>query len=1209
MMGLDDIMISFVVSVGAGIATNLIEDIKSDKNLESRMNKCFNNALQKWEVSQETREVLRSDSLKYYTDLGDFLSDPAKGKNPKTKDLLRLWINEMQNDEVCSNYIISHKQDVANCKLNEMLILLKNDLHTTLNEIVAKQEHLLSKQDDMMNAMELLIAQVQTIKKEETTDHAPNLIALLRGSIAEMIEALKFTTGKRVIEEIEKHFAAVVNTNLELRAEIAYRKGLTMLFSQPSFASELLHEAYCACPNVKHYKQWEIRRCLAKADYDAAKKLSEELGDDRYKCIVNVVSAEDSTTVFFACPDEIKADNDVRQILLECLAMKKSVDCAFLFENVENILPQTLTLSNINSWLFILANMRQETGNFIALSFAAPQIETIKPAQKVVNAFWDKIKDTEISGNFSLIACLHSYWNFVCTQDRSWADSFLATDRTHFGEQKIVFDLMGTSVYVLLGRYEEAFATLVSISKDLDINIIRVAIMLFIQTNNIMHLTWILGRMNECHVKIDDAVATLLAHSIHKENAREVIEQLDSIEFENDLVKDLLVQLANFNTGEEVITEHFKKTDLIFCDELKAYAANLLAYTGDTDLAFEMLKNIVDEDKPDLKRQIFLSVLNKMQEKSPDLYRILIKNRHAGNYCDDSLLRKEYQLDSQIGDYDNAFEAITLLYERHPDNPKSFVHFLFTAGHVCPKSIKLYEEKALNMNISDPKLVVLMYRAFSENGYIDTAAELLYNAAKASEDYELRTFYHNETIDGMIRETARKEYDVAKEGNYVLCDKEGQPVFYLASEKGSDVSKAMLGVRKDDDVDTEIGFKPIKLKVIGVFNKYYKLASDIMREAMDGSNPGLVPFEIDMEHPLESLESVIRKMSKDTQTPEERRKVAYAKYERGEIGLLQLVDDNNMLSGYYKYLFTPFCVHVNISIDERSKISKIPDGAQFILDLPTIITFAEFSAKTKKQIKGQKTITKLLHEYLRFANKSAMRIADGDFYEAMSKGNIVKYSEYVDIDAKEHVHKLLEWVETNCTDVIADKALGLLQQGENTPLKDQLFSSLSLLIDRKYYFVTDDSIIATMLPMANIITTETYIRLFNDKKVSNEYSEFLLDNGFVGVELDADYICGEYQKAKYGMMNKLVAIMQNMSKNPFQLSAAITACMNLAHKELDINTLQMTFTNMFAMALKGFSHDFRNKFVNNTVHSMNLPINFIQITRQCLMDALVIANS
>lgn len=85
MMGFDDILISFAVSVGAGIATNLIDDIRNNKDLDARMNNCFNKALQKWEVSQETRKVLHSDSLKYYTDLEAFLTDSAKGKNPKTK--------------------------------------------------------------------------------------------------------------------------------------------------------------------------------------------------------------------------------------------------------------------------------------------------------------------------------------------------------------------------------------------------------------------------------------------------------------------------------------------------------------------------------------------------------------------------------------------------------------------------------------------------------------------------------------------------------------------------------------------------------------------------------------------------------------------------------------------------------------------------------------------------------------------------------------------------------------------------------------------------------------------------------------------------------------------------------------------------------------------------------------------------------------------
>ncbi|MEE1084809.1 MAG: hypothetical protein UH850_13875 [Paludibacteraceae bacterium] len=1210
MMGLDDIMISFAVSVGAGIATNLIEEIRSNKDLDARMNKCFNNALNKWEISQETRNNLHSESLNFFPDLSIFLSDPAKGINPKIKELLRLWIKEMQNDEVCANYIISHKQDVANCKLNDVLVLLKNDILTTINQIAEGQEKMLRKQDVMMNYLESFQAQLQKLKQDAVTNHVPNLLALLKGSIAEMIEDLKLTTAKRIIEEIEKQFASVIETDQELKSEIAYRKGLTLLFSQSQKAIELFHEAYFIRPDVSIYIQLEIRRCLAKYDYETARKLSEKLGDDKYKSIVDIVSSDNSASVFAAIPENIKDDMEVRQIVLDSLVMKKEkANCAFLFDDKDVELPKSLKLSNICQWLFLLSKIRYKTGDFIALSFAAPQINNVKSARKAINLFWKELEETELKESFPLISCLHSYWNFLCTHDKSWADSFLSIDRTHFGDQKIVFNLMETSVYVLLGKQEEAFAALVSASKELDINIIRVAIMLFIQTNNIMHLVWLLGRMKEVGIKVNDEIAVLLAQSMQKENAEKVRVQLDNIDFEKESVKELLIQLANFNSGKEVRTEQIKKTRTEFCDELKAYAANLLAYVGDTELAFDMLKPIVDEDTPDLKRHIFLTVLDKMQEKTPELYRILIKNRQAGNYCDDRLLKKEYQLDSQIGDYNNALAAITMLYERNPENVEFFVHFLFTTGHVCPILIKQYEEKTLNLKISDPKLVALAYRAFSENGYIETAAELLYNAAKASDDYELRTFYYNETLTGMISNIAGKEYDVAEEGKYVLCDKDGQRLFYLASDKGSCISKAMLGARKDDEVDTEIGFKPIKLKVIGIYNKYYKLAGDIIREAKDGSNPGIVPFEIDMEHPLESLESFIRKMSKDVQTPKERRKAAYAKYERGEIGLLQLVDDNNMLSGYYKYLFTPFRVHVNISSEERCKIKDKPVDAQFVLDLPTIITFAEFTAKTGNKIKGQKTITKLLHEYLKSANKSAIRIADRDFYDAMSMGNLFKYSEYLDVDAKEHIQKLLEWTDANCTDVIADKALELLQQGNNTPLKNQLLSSLSLLLDQKCYFVTDDSKIASMLPMAKIITSETYLRLFNDKQVSKEYSEFLLDHGFVGVELDTDYVCDEYQKAKYGNGNKLVAIMQNVAQNPYQISVTIEACIKLASTEVDINTLKVTFTNMFAMALKGFIPDFRNNLVNSMERSMNLPFAPVQITRQCLIDALVIANS
>jgi hypothetical protein len=40
-----------------------------------------------------------------------------------------------------------------------------------------------------------------------------------------------------------------------------------------------------------------------------------------------------------------------------------------------------------------------------------------------------------------------------------------------------------------------------------------------------------------------------------------------------------------------------------------------------------------------------------------------------------------------------------------------------------------------------------------------------------------------------------------------------------------------------------------------------------LKDAQDGSNPQLIPFQIDMDKPLESLDAFIRKMSKDDLTP------------------------------------------------------------------------------------------------------------------------------------------------------------------------------------------------------------------------------------------------------------------------------------------------------------------------------------------------------
>ena len=102
MMTFDEIVMNFAISVGAGLATNLIEN----SSLDSRINDCFKRALDNWEVSQVTRDSMKNKPLVYYTDLKNYIVNPERGINPKIKELLKLWVKELNNDSLCYNFII-----------------------------------------------------------------------------------------------------------------------------------------------------------------------------------------------------------------------------------------------------------------------------------------------------------------------------------------------------------------------------------------------------------------------------------------------------------------------------------------------------------------------------------------------------------------------------------------------------------------------------------------------------------------------------------------------------------------------------------------------------------------------------------------------------------------------------------------------------------------------------------------------------------------------------------------------------------------------------------------------------------------------------------------------------------------------------------------------------------------------------------------------
>ena len=85
----------------------------------------------------------------------------------------------------------------------------------------------------------------------------------------------------------------------------------------------------------------------------------------------------------------------------------------------------------------------------------------------------------------------------------------------------------------------------------------------------------------------------------------------------------------------------------------------------------------------------------------------------------------------------------------------------------------------------------------------------------------------------------------------------------------------------------------------------------------------------------------------------------------------------------------------------------------------------------------------------------------------------------------------------------------------------------SLLIRPNYYLVSDDKKINTSLKHARVITTETYVRLFNDETTSTAYSVFLFNNKFYGVQLESLYIVNEFIKLINEKENNIAEIINN----------------------------------------------------------------------------------
>ncbi len=1203
MMGFDDMLISFGLSYLAGNIPQIKEWLNNNMELQSVIDSCYSRALKKWSVNEGVRGIEMSRQNLHMEDLKRLLSGESVADSSYT-ELVKLWLDEMRKEDICRAFILEHKQYLTNLKIDSGFAKLAQMVQTTQENVKSLTYENRRFHQEEIKMLQQLLTQKNNISDDEL---AKNIENFLEGPISCLISRLHLDTAKNILEQIELSYSSIISQNLNLRLLVTKMLAKSMTFSDPPKCVSLYHKAYLMDVKDESLVEKELLRLYRRKEYEEAFKLYDLLNDDNiYKAAIKVSNANDVEVAYNALPEHLKTNYTLRYEILANI--NSEIDTSFLFKDKSVKIEDTLTFDSLLSWLYVMTWETVRFGGLLLLTNKHPEVQGYKEAYEVATKFYSFLEKTEVECYFGMVKAHMCYWGLIVDGHESWIEKILTIlpDEVKGRETDLV--MIQVSMLMMAQRFNEAFNLVASIKDHINTNIANYVIMMSLHANDINYMKWLVSVVREKSIKLDSSSARCIAACVNSHTATDIRELLDEELLTNIKEVFVLRQLCLYFEKKEIDKDTLIRCGDDISDDMLAYAAYILANVNEPQRAFDILSGKVDKDKLTIRLRLFMQVMSRLPEQQPELYELLKKHRKSGLPIDEGWLQMEFSMATRVADFENAYEVIKELYDIYPLDENVYTNYLRMIGRFKPSDLEGHQKKVLSLEIKNFRNVSQIYQLYAENDYLDFAAEFLYIHVRASEDWAEKTFYNNETTTGLINEIVQQKYDTAKEGLYAVCLKnDGSRVIYQIKQ-GNEIGEQLESHKEGDCIVARIAGEDVQLTIAHIINKYEKLSVDIMRENMEGDNPYMKPFKINMEHPLESIEEALRSFDPDHVNYNERQNRIMEQYERCELGLTHLIGSTNTLGDYYERLFSQDKVFVTpCQLLNRIIALRGESSLRYVLDLPAMLLLFEYQ-KVSGYIYDEKfIIASSIYEFILANLKNHRRLVSPEFAKALKGNGLVKYNNRLDGDIEIRLSELMKWMDDNCEIEIPSKALSVERMGEKTEAWDLMMNTLTLMMVPGRCLVTEDMLVEKMMrSKANIISTEAY--MMRPGKADLNFGKFLSECNYIGIWLPRNYIVGEYIKMEKAIPNKINYIMQNAMYNELLSMSVVTACVTISQKAKDKQLARITITNMLAAMIKSFDVFQRSSMVSEIFYALPDQFQHTLFVKQCLQDATKICN-
>ena len=1046
--------------------------------------------------------------------------------------------------------------DLRSVRINEITPLFSNQVKLQLTD---KDVENINKQS-VQSSIQKVEEQIQSSTQEELDKILKHI---LKEVIPSLLNTFQAEMTKGILDAIQQKAEC---GDAETQSLYWFNKAhYASVTNDINTAHSLYHKAYQLTPESVECIEHEIRYLFYKKNVNDAVELSHQLPENHHlRIAVRVVCSEDMKAAYIALDDEQQASILLRYNII-ALSEQLGKDHRWVCYEKDPRIPESLTEHNLHEWLYALSCYRNQLGEIIYLTdeLIAEKKDILIKAFEVADKFMFQADQTCIHNQLTTLEVYFCYWGYLLHRKEHLAQRLQNIKIEKESPLRFLHVLMQSSILSLQGKYSDSYNLIKRANFSPSDVLFHLMVSLTGAAKNSEYLLDFLG--SECMkvYSVPSSEAGHLANLSGLLSPDSFKEVLDVCRFSDSNDKRYLNDIAAMQKGENIDLSNYSETIDQLSDDSVAFVAQMLFHNGQKELAYKALRSRKEKPSGAFCKQIYDMLIEQDPQRRSEHFETLKSLYLNDTRMTDLQLRQLHNYAVSLTDYELAYSVAKVLWDKHSEDEITLTSLLISLSKIHPEQIQDWLTAVEHQEFTDIRNIENTYTILATSGYLLDAMEFLYQHTLRLNDDELNAFYFDQTLRGFVESIANHCDDVVTEDSYVLYENADGERICKKPSPTSALGKALLDRKVGDQVQVQLTGESLNLKIIRIGNKYNYLHYCIIHDIQEsGGNRYFTPFRIDLDQSpngiVKQFEEIISQMSGDQESPEEQERRLTQEYMNGEICLLQMIPEYDLLGYYYKYLFSEFKVKIAPMNLQKTNLSPLlSQSPDYVLDFSSLILLYEFALKEDMHYSRKFLLPSFIRQVVDTYYKHHQVISSLPLYQTIQNGNLKRLDEHIWVDIDMRLKGLLQWIDDNCKIVCSPDNLNIPHPKNGSVIYEIIRHTgveciprpnemRVLLCDDNYPFLFFHG----TLPTA---TAEMYIYEVEGVEAGERFSRFLCRSHCIGACVPYKYIVEQYALYEAGKDNQFDEIIESFTTN-YDINNAIISCRFLlvSHKDTQL---------------------------------------------------------